>query len=61
MHKTFISRLRENEGLEMCDLLKSLQMSLLYANMTPKLFKTNKMNRQTCWLNIQQHFQQIIH
>ena len=61
MRKTFISRFWENEGLEMCDILKSLQMSLLYAHMTPKLFKKNKMNSQTCWLKIQQHIQQIIH
>ena len=61
MHKTFISRFGENEGLEMCDNLKSLQMSWLYAPMTPKLFKTNKMNNQTCWFKIQQHIEQIIH
>ena len=38
-------------------------MSLLYAHMTPKLFKTNKMNSQTkhVGLRIQQHIQQFIH
>ena len=45
MYKTFISRFWENEDLEMRDNLKSLQMSLLYAHMTLKPFKTNIMNR----------------
>ena len=61
MQKIFIFRFGENEGLEMCDNLQSLQKSWLYAPMTPKLFKTNKMNNQSCWLKIQQHIQQIIH